>query len=86
MRSAKSLLIMLFSPSGSVFFDIVLPAAVMAIGSLLLAKIGVIGKNIALGGFVFGALIYVALSGSASCLKRGEQCDKYHGKFEKDNR
>lgn len=78
MKAVTSLLIASFRPSGSLFFDIVLPAVVMAACSVLLTGLGVISENTAVYGFAVGALIHVSFSWIAVFLMQGNKREKCH--------
>lgn len=78
MKGVKYLLVASFKPSGSLFFDIILPAVAMAACSVLLTALGVIGENTALWGFAGGALIHVSLSWIAVFLMQGKKREKCH--------
>jgi len=77
-------LVAVFHPSGMVFYDIVIPAVVMAAGSILLAISGVISENAAFLCFWVGALIHVSLSWFAGFLMQGKEDGKHHGKTGED--
>lgn len=68
MNEMAEKLVAVFNLSGMVFYDIVIPAIVMAAGSILLAISGVISENAAFWCFWVGALIHVSLSWLAGWL------------------
>lgn len=74
----------LFHPTGMVFYDIVVPAAIMAAGCVLLAGFGVISQNVAFWCFGVGALIHVSLSWLAGFLMQGKEDGKHHGRTGED--
>ncbi len=86
MKGVANLLIASFNPSGSLFFDIVLPAVVMAACGALLTQMGLISENTALWGFVVGALVHITLSWTAVFLMQGRKREKCHREAGSSNR
>ncbi len=86
MRGMANLLIASFNPSGSLLFDIVLPAVAMATCGALLTQMGLISENTALWGFLVGALIHVLLSWIAVFLMQGRKREKCHREAGSSNR
>lgn len=79
MKTVAERLITVFHPTGMAFYDIAIPAVIMAAGSVLLAVFGVISENVALWCFGVGALIHVLLSWLAGFLIQGKKDEKQHG-------
>lgn len=73
MKAVTEQLAAVFQPSGLALYDIVIPAAIMAVGSVLLAVSGVISENAAVWCFGVGALIHVSLSRLAGFLMQGKK-------------
>lgn len=79
MHVVSAKFVAIFRPTGAIFYDIVVPAVIMATGSLLLAVSGLLSENAALWCFGGGALIHVALSGFAGYLMQGKEDGKSDG-------
>lgn len=79
MMTFKNRLISTFTPSRMVLYDIVIPAAIMTFGSVLLAISGVISENAILWCFGVGALIHILLLWFAGFLMQGKEDGKDKG-------
>lgn len=85
MNSVTNGLVEVFNPTGMLLYDVVIPAVIMGVGSVLLAISGMLGVNAALWCFGIGVLIHVLLSWLAGLLIEGkEENGEHHEKSEKE--
>lgn len=83
MSTVTSRLVAVFNPTGKFLYDVVVPAIIMGVGSVLLVISGMMGENAAFWCFGIGVLIHVLLSWFAGLLIQGKEEDgKYRGRSE----
>lgn len=86
MNAAKNWAVGIFTPTGEILYDVVVPALIMGAGAVIMAISGMLSENAAWWCFVIGILIHVLLLRFAGFLRQGEKKDgRHHGNSESEH-
>lgn len=77
MKATVRAALSVFQPTGMAFYDVFIPAVIMAAGSILLAVSGLVGHGVAMLCFGVGALIHIVLAWVGQMMQRTEDGNYY---------